>query len=479
MRPALIWFRTDLRLHDNPALTHAAETGRPLLAVYVLEEDTAGLRPLGGASGWWLAQSLRALAADLKQHGIPLVLRRGAAARIIPELARESGCDLVVMNGRTGAAVTAVDQDVAARLQEAGCTVKRFNGHLLYKPGVPTTAAGGFPRTFSAFHRATHRAPEPRRPLPVPEPLSGHPQPPAGDHLEDWGLEPTRPDWAGGLRQTWHCGEAAARERLDAFIQSGLRGYKAGRDVPSQEHVSRLSPYLAFGEISPNQVLYAVRLAAESGLVPASDAEKFEAELHWREFSYHLLEAEPDIASRNIQKPFDALPWRHAPAELKLWQKGMTGYPIVDAGMRQLWTTGWMHNRVRMVVASFLTKHLLIDWRAGESWFWDTLVDADPANNAASWQWVAGTGMDAAPYFRVFNPVLQGEKFDPDGAYVRRYVPELGRVPSALIHKPWTADAATLAHAGVRLGVTYPRPMVDHDAARERALAAFGEIKGK
>lgn len=479
MRPALLWFRTDLRLHDNPALVYAAEGGRPVVAVYVLDEESSGVRPLGGASNWWLAQSLRALATTLEQHGIPLVLRRGPAADVIPALAEGLDCESVVMNSRTGNAVGRIDEAVAARLQEAGREVKRFNGHLLYKPGVPATAAGGFPKTFSAFHRAARRAPEPRRPLSLPPTLRGPQRVPDSEQLDEWGLEPSRPDWAGGLRETWHCGEDAARTRLAAFIGHGLKGYAAGRDVPAQDNVSRLSPHLAFGELSPNQVLYAIRHAAESGDVPASDADKFEAELHWREFSYHLLEAEPDIGTRNIQQPFDDFPWRDGTEDIVRWQKGLTGYPLVDAGLRQLWTTGWMHNRVRMVVASFLTKHLLIDWRQGEAWFWDTLVDADPANNAASWQWVAGTGMDAAPYFRVFNPILQGERFDPDGSYVRRFVPELARLPNSLIHKPWTADAATLAGAGIRLGATYPRPMVDHDAARERALAAFQRIKGK
>lgn len=479
MRPALIWFRNDLRLHDNPALTHAAESGRPLVGVYVLDEVSTGVRPLGGASRWWLAQSLRALGEALARHRIPLVLRRGPAAEVIPALAAEAGCDLVVMNSRTGAAVAQVDEAVAARLQAAGSGVKRFNGHLLYKPGAPATTTGGFPKTFSAFNRAARRAPEPRRPLAVPRYLEGIPNAPASERLADWGLEPTRPDWAGGMRAAWCCGEDAARARLDAFIDDGLKGYAAGRDFPAGENVSRLSPHLAFGEISPNQILAAVRHASESGAVPASDAEKFEAELHWREFSYHLLEAQPDIGTRNIQQPFDDFPWRDGAGDLEAWQKGETGYPLVDAGLRQLWETGWMHNRVRMVVASFLTKHLLIDWRVGEAWFWDTLVDADPANNAASWQWVAGTGMDAAPYFRVFNPILQGERFDPDGAYVRRFVPELARLPASLIHKPWTADAATLARAGVRLASTYPRPIVEHEAARERALAAFERIKGK
>lgn len=481
MRPSLIWFRSDLRLNDNPALTYAAEGGRAVAALYVLDEDSPGLRALGGAARWWLAQSLRALAKDLAARDIPLFLLRGAAARVVPDLCRHHHVERVAFNTRPGACEGRIDGQVAQALEAEGITVKRFNGHLLYKPGTVQTAAGSLPRTFSAFQRGSLKAPAPRRPLPVPPGLSGpgvHESTPLESWIATCGLEPGAPDWAGGLRAAWSCGEASARARLSAFLEDGLRGYAAGRDRPAARHVSRLSPHLAFGEVSPNQVFHAARDAAAAGTAPVGDAEKFEAELLWREFSHHLLEFEPDMRSRNLQPRFDAFPWRECSGELKAWRKGLTGYPLVDAGMRQLWQSGWMHNRVRMVVASFLAKHLLIDWREGESWFWDTLVDADPANNPASWQWVAGTGMDAAPYFRVFNPVLQGEKFDPDGAYVRAFVPELAHLPNTWLHRPWAADPATLDRAGIRLGITYPRPVVDHDAARERALRAFEHSKG-
>lgn len=481
MRPALLWFRADLRLHDNPALHWACEGERPVAALYVLDEESHGVRTMGGAARWWLAQSLRTLAADLAVRGIPLILRTGPAAEQVPAVARSLDAARVAFNSRSGATEARIDEAVAQALDGAGIAVKRFNGHLLHKPGTVQTQAGGLPRTFSAFQRAARKLAPPRRPLPVPPGLTGIGGT-AGDALEDWitqaGLEPKAPDWAFGLRAAWTCGEAAARARLQDFMASGLRGYAEGRDSPAAQHVSRLSPHLAFGEISPNQVLASARDAAEAGTVPLRDAEKFEAELYWREFSHHLLSAEPDLRSRNLQSRFDAFPWRECSGESKAWRRGLTGFPLVDAGMRQLWQSGWMHNRVRMVVASFLSKHLLIDWREGEAWFWDTLVDADPANNAASWQWVAGTGADAAPYFRVFNPVLQGEKFDPDGTYVRTYVPELAKLPSSLIHKPWTADRATLDRAGIRLGITYPRPIVDHEAARDRALRAFEHIKG-
>lgn len=468
--PAVMWFRDDLRLADNPALAAAAD-GRPVLALYVLDEDSPGVRRLGGAARWWLAGALRALQADLGRHGVPLILRRGAAGRIVPEVMRAAGADRLAFNWRPGKAEQAVDEAVAQVLSASGLKVECTLGHLLHLPGDVRGTGGGLPRTFSAFQRAAMKVRNIGRPLPVPGLTAAAPLP--GDRLDDWGLEPTTPDWAGGLRAAWQPGEAAARERLKTFLSDGLAGYADGRDRPDQGHVSRLSPDLRSGALSPRQVLIAALAAGDAGTVAAKDVQKFEAEVYWREFSHHLLFAFPDLGRRNLQASFDAFPWRECSGDLKAWQHGRTGYPIVDAGMRQLWQTGWMHNRVRMVVASFLCKHLLIHWQEGERWFWDTLVDADPASNAASWQWVAGSGADAAPYFRIFNPVLQGEKFDPDGTYVRTYVPELARLPARLIHKPWEAPSLELARAGIRLGVDYPKPMVDHAAARERALRAF------
>ncbi len=468
---AVMWFRDDLRLADNPALIAAAGGARPVLALYVLDEDSPGVRRLGGAARWWLAGSLRALQADLGRHGVPLVLRRGAAGRIVPEVMRAAGADRLAFNWRPGKAEQAVDEALAQALSASGQSVERTLGHLLHLPGDVRGTGGGLPRTFSAFQRAAMKIGTIGRPLPVPRLIGAAPL--ASDSLDDWDLEPARPDWAGGLRAAWQPGEAAARERLERFLSDGLAGYADGRDRPDQTHVSRLSPRLRFGELSPRQVLAAAAHAGEAGAVPLADVRKFDAEVYWREFSHHLLHAVPDLARRNLQASFDAFPWRECSGDLKAWQRGRTGYPIVDAGMRQLWTTGWMHNRVRMVVASFLCKHLLVPWQDGERWFWDTLVDADPASNAASWQWVAGSGADAAPYFRIFNPVLQGEKFDPAGTYVRTYVPELAKLPNAFIHKPWEAGALDLAQAGIRLGVDYPKPLVDHAAARDRALRAY------
>ncbi|HRJ64973.1 MAG TPA: FAD-binding domain-containing protein, partial [Brevundimonas sp.] len=296
----------------------------------------------------------------------------------------------------------------------------------------------------------------------------------ASDDIDAWGLHPTRPDWSGGF--DWTPGEAGAEAALAAFLSRGLKSYSPGRDIPAEPATSRLSPYLHFGEISPWRAVEAARTAAAEGHVPAAEAEKFVAEIGWREFSAHLLHAFPQMTDKAFRPEYDAMPWRDDPVDLDAWQRGQTGYPVVDAGMRELWATGFMHNRVRMIVASFLIKHLLIDWREGEAWFRDTLVDADLASNVQNWQWVAGSGADASPYFRIFNPITQGRKFDADGRYVRRWVPELRGVPDRWLHAPWTAPPEILRDARVRLGADYPRPIVDHDLARRRALDALGAV---
>jgi deoxyribodipyrimidine photo-lyase len=352
---------------------------------------------------------------------------------------------------------------------------------LLHEPWEVLTGAGKPYQVFTAYWRAARAHGEVAVPLPEPARWVFHPLPPAlaarRVTLPALGLLPTGPDWAGGLRDAWRCGEDDGLAMLQAFLTQRLRGYGVARDRPDQPATSRLSPYLRFGQLSVRQIWHAAHAAAQAeGAVALADLDKFLGELGWREFCYGLLYALPDLSTCAVRRQFDAMPWRRDPAALAAWQRGATGYPLVDAGMRELWTTGWMHNRVRMVVASFLVKHLLLDWRDGEAWFWDTLVDADPANNAANWQWVAGCGADAAPYFRIFNPVLQGQKFDPDGAYVRRWVPELARLPASVIHAPWRARSEQLAAAGVRLGVDYPLPIVEHEAARQRALAALAQV---
>ena len=459
----LVWFRQDLRLADNPALVAAAASGRPVLPVYVLDESLPWSP--GAASRWWLRRSLAALARDLAKRGLPLILRRGRAAEVIEDLVAAAGATSVVWNRVYEPAAVARDTQVKARLKARGIAVESFNASALIEPWE----LGKAYQVFTPFWRALQGWGGPPRPVPAPRELVPAAASIASDDLTLWKLEPTTPDWAGGLRETWVPGERGAAERLDAFI-GHANGYKHGRDRPDREETSRLSPHLHFGEIGPRQVWHSVATR-----VPEADA--FLRELAWREFSLHLLHRTPDLPEQPLRPAFAEFPWRDDDAQLRRWQKGLTGYPIVDAGMRQLWQTGWMHNRVRMVAASFLVKHLLLPWQAGERWFWDTLVDADLANNAASWQWVAGCGADAAPYFRIFNPMLQGEKFDPAGDYVRRFVPELARLPASHIHAPWTAPEAMLADAGVRLGETYPPPMVDHTTARARALSAFKTLK--
>lgn len=473
--PALVWLRDDLRLGNNSAIQAALVSERPILLLYVLDEESAGLRPLGGAARWWLGRSLATLAEQIEKLGGQLVLRRGKADHVVPAVVDETSSAAVFWNRRYGAADIARDTRIKASLTGHGVEVTSYNGSLLHEPWTVTTQANGPFRVFTPFFRAAsqlHTKP------PTHSPKNWHwASQIESDALNDWQLEPSKPDWAGGLRESWTPGEDGARAALADFLDRGIHGYADKRDRPDCENTSRLAPFLRFGNISPHQVLATLRHAQSAGEVKAADAAKFVSEIYWREFSYHLLFHYPDIAEQNFNKKFDALEWRNDAAFETAWQRGLTGYPLVDAGMRQLWQTGWMHNRVRMVVASFLIKHGQIDWRRGEAWFWDTLVDADPANNAASWQWVAGSGADAAPYFRVFNPVLQGEKFDPEGDYVRRFVPELARLPNSFIHKPWLADEATLRKADITLGTTYPHPIVDHAAARQRALDSFARIR--
>ena len=480
--PVIVWFRQDFRLHDNPALHAAAATMQPVLCVYIHDEASEGLRPLGAASRWWLHHSLAALSAALQNLGARLDVLAGPAAQVLAGLVAECGATSVFWNRRYGGAEIALDTQIKAQLLANNVEARSFNSHLLIEPWDIRNKTGGEFKVFTPFWKACKAQRNWPGPLPAPKTLVA-PQAFHNLHaatLEALNLLPRQPDWSGGLQAFWQPGEAAALARFKRFLAQGLQNYGADRNRPDLPNTSSLSPHLRFGEISPRQLVQSVETAAAEGSVTRADADKFLSEIGWREFAYHLLYHHPDLATRNFSARFDAFPWLEPdPAMLKAWRRGQTGYPIVDAGMRQLWQTGYMHNRVRMITASFLIKHLLIDWRVGEAWFWDTLCDADPANNAASWQWVAGSGADAAPYFRIFNPVLQGEKFDPKGDYVRSFVPELGRLPNAFLHKPWEAPPAVLQHAGITLGKTYPAPIVDHAKARLRALAAFAMIAAK
>jgi len=481
--PSLVWLRDDLRTADQPALHAAAQRGSPVLCVYIRHDGLAGTRALGGASQWWLHHSLEALSNDLAKLGAPLHLLEGDPRELVPALAAACNASHVFWTRRYGAAEIAIDKTVKEMLAGMDVEAASFNGQLLREPWEVKTKAGEPMKVFTPYWRASLALGEPAPPLPAPRKLAAAQWPdgaPALMQLENCKLLPQRPDWTGGLRETFKPGEAGARAQLAGFLDHGLQRYANERDFAGENVTSMLAPHLRFGEISPRQVWAAVRHAEASGQAGAKDAAKFLSEVGWREFSYSLLFNNPQLATKNFNATFDTFPWGEAnAAHLRAWQKGLTGYPMVDAGMRELWHTGYMHNRVRMIAASFIIKHLMIDWRRGEEWFWDTLCDADPANNAASWQWVAGSGADAAPYFRIFNPIIQGAKFDPDGVYVRRWIPELARLETKFIHAPWEAPADVLAKAGVRLGVTYPAPLVDHAAARERALQAFAALKGQ
>ncbi len=476
--PHLFWFRQDLRLSDNPGLLAALEAG-PVVPCYILDDETAGRWAMGGASRWWLHHSLAALDKALRSKGSRLVLRRGPAAAEIDRLIDETGAAGVFWNRCYEPAAIARDTAIKKALKARGVEAHSRNAALLFEPTEIRNKSGEPFKVFTPFWRACRAAGDPPKPVAEPKSIAAPAQWPNSDSLDDWGLLPTKPDWAGGLRETWFPGEAGALGRLEDFIDEAMADYAGGRDMPGLAATSRLSPHLHFGEIGPRKIWHAVRfsLAASRAGGLAKSGEKFLAELGWREFCHSLLFHNPQMPERNLRGEFERFPWRRSRVNVEAWQRGLTGYPIVDAGMRQLWQTGWMHNRVRMVAASFLIKHLLIDWRIGQDWFWDTLVDADLANNSAGWQWVAGSGADAAPYFRIFNPVLQGEKFDPSGAYVRRYVPELAGLPDRFLHRPWEADQDVLAKAGVELGNTYPNRVVEHDHARQRALGAFASLK--
>lgn len=479
--PAIVWFREDLRLHDNPALRAAVATKRPILAIFVLDERHDGPRSTGGAARWWLHGALEDLAGSLAARGAELLLYVGNAQEIVLSVVRASKAAAVFWNRRYERGARSLDDAVEQSLKGDGVAVETFNGKLLGDPEQMRTKAGTPFRMYAPFLRTLSLSGEPPPPLPAPRAIPGASRPigpPKSVTLEALRLLPHTPDWAGGLRQTWTPGETDVRKRLGRTVAGRLPRYTTGRDRPADDATTRLSPHLAAGELSSRQVWHAAHAARTAKREVAAAAEKFWKELAWRDFSYHLLFHYSDIATTNINRPFDRFPFRSDRDDLRAWQRGETGYPIVDAGMRQLWQTGWMHNRVRLIAGSFLVKHLLIDWREGARWFADTLCDIDPANNAVSWQWVAGSGADAAPFFRIFNPVLQGERFDPAGDYVRRFVPALADLPARFIHRPWDAPEPVRAAAGLKLGTTYPAPIVDHGTARARALAAFATMRG-
>lgn len=480
MRPtAVVWLRQDLRVEDQPALGHAAKDFAVLPVFIWAPEEEHPWEP-GAAVRWWLHHSLQALDGELRQLGLRLILRRGPTLDTLRQLLTETQARAVFWNRRYEPAVIERDKRIKSALRSWGVTAESFGGSLLFEPTHVATQQGKPFQVFTPFYKACLSRPAPAHPEPVPKQLTPPASWPDSVRLDDLHLLP-RIDWAGGLRLTWQPGTAGARQRLERFLAAGVGAYLNERDRPDHEGTSRLSPHLHFGEISPRQIWWAVtaQIDQETSREKRRQAEGYLRQLIWREFAHHLLFHFPHTAEQPLRPEFAHFPWRTDGAHLKAWQRGRTGFPLVDAGMRELWTTGWMHNRVRMNVASFLVKHLRLSWLEGAKWFWDTLVDADLANNTLGWQWTAGCGADAAPYFRIFNPMLQSAKFDPAGAYVARWVPELARLPLPYRFAPWTAPQAVLEEAGLRLGDNYPQPLVDHAAARAAALAALGTITGQ
>ena len=469
--PVIVWFRQDLRLADNPALLAAKG---PVLPVYILDESP-GQRSLGGASRWWLDKSLASLDRSLRALGSRLILRRGPAEAVLSDLIETTGAGAVHWNRLYDAGSIARDTRIKSQFQDSDVECRSFKASLLNEPWQVANGSGDPYRVFTPYWRAARSRLTDVFPGAAPGALPSPAHWPASEDLVDWGLHPTGPDWSSGFAE-WRPGEAGAAALLTGFLEGPLSNYGEDRNRPDRTGTSRLSPHLHFGEISPAQIWRETHAAVARGAAP-QEAEKFLSEVGWREFHHHLLFYNPDLAKQNFRPEWNRFVWRDDESGFQAWTRGMTGYPIVDAGMRELWATGFMHNRVRMIAASFLIKDLLIDWRQGEAWFWDTLLDADIAQNAANWQWVAGSGADASPYFRIFNPITQGQKFDPDGAYIRRWVPELARLPTSAIHMPSKADPGLLAAAGVRIGRDYPAPMVEHGWARDRALQAYADLK--
>ncbi len=462
------WFRQDLRLTDNPALREAVKQGN-VLPVYILDDVNAGKHAIGAAGRCWLHHSLASLDRSMDYR---LRLFRGDAYEVITDLCRQHSITAVYWNRCYEPWRRKQDKRLEKALLAENVGVRTFNGSLLWEPDEVLKKDGTPYRVFTPFYRkgCLLNGEPVRMSLPKPEKLSLV----EGDfnslQLDDLALLPAI-DWHKNISAHWHPGEKGARRALEQFAGEGIANYKNGRNYPAKKNVSRLSPYLHWGEISPHQVWQRIQFTGDD-----DNVEHFKSELGWREFSYSLLYHFPDLPEKNLQAKFDSFPWRDDKALLKSWQRGETGYPIVDAGMRELWQTGYMHNRVRMVVGSFLVKNLLLHWHHGEAWFWDCLVDADLASNSASWQWIAGCGADAAPFFRIFNPVTQGEKFDTSGDYTRRYVPEIAGLPDRYLFKPWTAPEEVLQAAGVRLGETYPAPVVDIKISREKALDSFKSL---
>ena len=462
-QPVIVWFRQDLRLNDNPAFAAAIRSQAPIIPVFV--DDTAYGRPAGKISLWWRNKSLAALADDLKARGLTLIYREGNGLETMRSLVDETDAATVFWNRQYEKDTIARDTELKSWLKGNNRQGEGHVGNLFFDPWqIMNKKNGSHFKVFSAFWKACLQAGLPCDLSAPPARIGAPEKSPESLPLPEAGSPPAR-----DMETLWLPGERGALKMLDVFFDEALDSYADNRDIPGGVTTSRLSPHLRWGEISPQRILASLGEAR----LDTRNGSKFLSEVGWREFSYYLLYHYPDMPERCLQNKFEAFPWRDAPEDLEAWKQGQTGYPIVDAGMRELARTGFMHNRTRMIAASFLTKHLLIDWRAGEKWFWECLADADPANNVAGWQWTAGCGADAAPYFRIFNPIIQGQKFDPDGIYTKTYAPELAKLSGKMIFAPWEASPETLSDAGIALDVDYPAPIVKHEMARTRALDVF------
>lgn len=473
---SLYLFRNDLRLNDNLALSAACHSGQAVILLFIFD-DTDPRWPIGRASQWWLHQSLQSLSTDIKKLGGKLILRKGETLSILEEIIKQANVNKLYFSRAYEPHQKKIEEKIYSQWHEQ-IEIKRYGGYLLFEPEQIRTSSDQPYKVFTPFWKTCLKQQEPR--LAKQQDLTSicfSQIKIQQDKLVDWQLTPIKPDWAGGLRDNWQPGEAGANEALDAFLTDGLNDYDTDRDRPDRAGTSRLSPHLHFGELAPARIWHEVKQHVEKHGQQYTGMQAYLRELGWRDFSAHLLFHWPNIPEQAFRPEYRSFPWKKNKSALLRWQKGQTGFPIVDAGMRELWHIGWMHNRVRMIVASFLVKHLLIHWREGETWFWDTLVDADMASNAASWQWVAGSGADAAPYFRVFNPILQGKKFDPEGDYVKQWVPELCNVPTQYIHEPWLLPQEESHTQSFTIGRDYPEPIIQHDAGRKAALAAYKRFK--